>query len=145
MIRDEQLDADDKHLVEDFYEQRSSNDSGRVTNMSKQVYKARMELSKDIIEYIHDTFRDNYRQIGQKIGLSRSLISQIHNSKRDLTLENLLKIERAYEIPLSEILLKVTKDKNIPEKLKPRYKTARRILDLLESDPSLLEVFQREM
>ena len=99
-----------------------------------------MGLSKDVIKYFHDKIGDTYKQIGKKIGLSESYISRVYNGERDLTLEHLVKLESAYEIPLPVILLEVVTDKNVPKGLKPLYKTAR---DLLESGSFLKELLQR--
>lgn len=110
--------------------------------MSKDKYEAKVRLSKDVIKYFHDTVGDTYKQIGQKIGLSESFIYRVQNGERNLTLEHLVKLERAYKIPLPVVLLEVTTDKNVPKELKPLYKTAR---DLLKSASSLKKIFQIEL
>lgn len=94
----------------------------------KNMRQAKNELSKGVINYLHDTFGDNYRTIGEKIGLSETFISRVRHGKRNLSLEHLTRIESAYKKPLPVILLEAAKDKNILKELRPFYKFMREML-----------------
>ncbi|MDP3026497.1 MAG: helix-turn-helix transcriptional regulator [Nanoarchaeota archaeon] len=110
--------------------------------MRKNKHEAKIELSKDVINYLHDVVGDTYRQIGQKIDVSESYISRVHNGERNLTLEHLVKIESAYKIALPIILLKFVKTENVPEELRPLYGTAK---ELLVSAEHLKDIIQSQL
>ncbi len=94
----------------------------------KSKSKVKHELSKNIVNYLHDTFGENYRQIGEKIDLSESFMSLVRHGERNLTLDHLLRIESVYETPLPTILIQAIKDKNIPEELREGYELLREIV-----------------
>ncbi len=86
------------------------------------------QYSSDIIHYICETTGDNQRQVSQNIGLSESAISQIVHAKRNLTIDDLLKLENAYEIPIPLMFLLGVKDEHIPKNIRAKYRYLRRIL-----------------
>lgn len=84
-------------------------------------------LSADLVRYLQKRGM-TFRQIAETIGLSVPFISRVANKKRSLTIEHLLRIEDALGIPLPLLLLEVSAQGAVPERLAPFYERARTVL-----------------
>ncbi len=96
--------------------------------MDNTKHKARNEISKMIINYIQDVSGDNGAEIGRKVGFSKSLICKVKKGDRDLTLDGLIKVAEAYNIPYPILLLEATKNEKFSQNLEPLYRASRKVL-----------------
>jgi len=78
-------------------------------------------LSANIIDFLRNTYGDNNRKIGEKIGASESLICLVANGKRSLTIERFLAIEKAYQISLPNLISNATDLDNLSPKMRKLY------------------------
>lgn len=99
-------------------------------------------LSADLVRYLQKRGM-TFRQIAEAVGLSVPFISRVANKKRSFTIEHLLRIEDALGKPLPLLLLEVSAQGAVPERLAPLYERARTVLSagselesmLRQSDP----------
>lgn len=77
--------------------------------MKGDEYIAAFELSKNVINYLHETYGDSYRKIGRKIEMSCAHISRVIHKEKGLSLERLIQLANSYTIPLPVLLSEAMK------------------------------------
>lgn len=96
--------------------------------MKKYRTRIKNELSKNIVDYLHDCLGDNYSQIAKKVEVDRAHICRVAQGKKGFSLNRLVKIQEAYNIPIPIILLNSIREEDIPKELKPAYKSLKELL-----------------
>ena len=86
------------------------------------------KLSRNILSYLHNQSGDNFKEISDKLGVTKHFISLVSRGRRGLALRHLQSIEKAYSIPLPQLFLGVTKTEDVPEKLRHSYESMRNVL-----------------
>lgn len=96
-------------------------------------------LSADLVRYLQKKGM-TFRQIAEAVGLSVPFISRVANKRRSFTIEHLLRIEDALGKPLPLLLLEVSAQGAVPERLAPLYERAR---DVLSAGSELESLFRQ--
>ena len=89
-------------------------------------------LSTNIVNFLRDTYGDNLRQIGEKIGVCESMVCLVANGNRSLTIERLFDIERAYDIALPKLVLKAADLGDLSPEVRETYVQFRRAVEVAE-------------
>ena len=72
--------------------------------MKGDEYFAACELSKNVINYLHETYKDSYAEISRKMGVSPAHISRVIHGEKGLSLERLIQLANSYNISLPTLL-----------------------------------------
>ncbi len=99
----------------------------KLQHVHKASYKLSTLFSAFIVKHLEDEKRNN-KSLSEKptvaeiLGLELTAIEQIKDSKRVLTVEEAIQLEKAYEVSISSLLKKELAGKQIPEKLQDVHK-----------------------
>jgi transcriptional regulator with XRE-family HTH domain len=89
----------------------------------------RLSLSTEVVQYLRNNGR-TLEQVGKLIGTNKSFVSRVASGQRNLTIDHLLRIERALGEPLLVLLLEARHGAVGPRRYDPKYA---KLLELLRA------------